>query len=193
MKLNTFLFSATAATLSLLAGSAQAHALGGDGGLIGGLSHPLMGLDHLLAMIAVGLWAAQLGRQAAWQMPLAFVSVMTVGFGLARLGLVLPVVEPMVVASVAVLGVLVAGAVRVSAGTGAMLVSVFAVFHGYAHGVEMPVTSSVWSYAAGFAATTAGLHLLGLGFGLASRQRAVLTRLSGAAIAVSGVALMGTL
>lgn len=193
MKRTTSFVAAIAGSLVLLSTSAQAHALGGGGGLAGGLAHPFMGLDHLLAMVAVGLWAAQLGRQAVWQVPLAFVAMMAAGFGLARLGLALPLADPMVVASVAVLGVMVAAAVRVPARVGAALVSVFAVFHGFAHGVEMPAASSAWAYAAGFALTTAGLHLLGLGLGLSMRQRPLLTRLGGAAIAATGVALMGAL
>jgi urease accessory protein len=149
-----------------------------------------MGLDHLLAMIAVGLWAAQLGRRAVWQVPLAFVAVMVTGFGLARLGLSMPVAEPMVVASVAVLGAIVAGAVRIPVGLGAALVSVFAVFHGFAHGIEMPAASSTWVYAAGFAIATAGLHLVGLGLGTSLRRLPIAARLGGAAISVTGVALL---
>jgi urease accessory protein len=158
--------------------------------LASGLAHPFMGLDHLLAMIAVGLWAAQLGRRAVWQVPLAFVAVMAIGFGLARLGIGLPLAEPMVVASVAVLGALVAGAVRIPVGLGAALVSVFAVFHGFAHGIEMPAASSAWVYAAGFAIATASLHLVGLGLGMSLRRLSIATRLGGAAVSVTGVALL---
>jgi urease accessory protein len=193
MKLETGFIAVFTGILALVSTGAQAHALGGDGGLAGGLAHPFMGLDHLLAMIAVGLWAAQLGRRAVWQVPLAFVAMMTAGFGLARLGLPLPVAEPMVLASVVVLGAMVAGAVQVPAGMGAALMSVFAAFHGFAHGVEMPAASPAWAYAAGFGLTTAGLHLLGVGLGRATalRQRPVFARLGGAAIAASGLALIG--
>jgi urease accessory protein len=195
MKLKTCFAAALAGSLAIAATGVQAHALGGEGGLASGLAHPFMGLDHLLAMIAVGLWAAQLGRRASWQVPLAFVSVMAAGFGLAQLGLALPVAEPMVVASVAVLGAMVAGAVHVPVVSGAALVSMFAVFHGYAHGIDMPSTGSAGTYAAGFALTTVGLHLVGLalGTGMARRQRPVLVRLSGAAIAAAGVAMLGGL
>jgi urease accessory protein len=193
MKLKTCFVSAVTSCLALVVTGAQAHTLGGDGGLAGGLAHPFLGLDHVLAMLAVGLWAAQRGRRAAWQVPMAFVAMMAAGFGLAQLGLVLPLAEPMVIASVAVLGAMVAVAVRVPVGAGAALVSVFAVFHGYAHGIEMPAASSVWAYAAGFALTTAGLHGLGLGLGTALRERQVFARLSGAAIAATGMALMGGL
>jgi urease accessory protein len=193
MKLKSFFVAAITGCLALVVTGAQAHTQGGDGGLAGGLAHPFMGLDHVLAMLAVGLWAAQRGRQAAWQVPMAFVALMVAGFGLARLGLALPLAEPMVVASLAVLGAMVAVAVRVPVGVGAALVSGFAVFHGYAHGIEMPAASSAWAYAAGFALTTAGLHGLGLGLGTALRQRPVFARLSGAAIAATGMAMMGGL
>jgi urease accessory protein len=190
MKRTHSLSSVIVGSLVLMATGAHAHALDGAGGLAGGLAHPFMGLDHLLAMIAVGLWAAQLGRRAVWQVPLAFVAVMAAGFGLARLGLSVPVAEPMVVASVAVLGAIVAGAVRIPIGLGAALVSVFAVFHGFAHGIEMPAASSPWIYATGFAIATASLHLLGLGMGMSLRQRPIASRLGGAAISATGVAWM---
>jgi urease accessory protein len=193
MKRTSILAAAIAGSLVLLATGAQAHTLGDGGGLVGGLAHPFMGLDHLLAMIAVGLWAAQLGRRGAWQVPLAFVTVMAAGFGLAQLGLVLPLAEPMVVASVAVLGALVAGAVRVPVALGAALVSVFAVFHGYAHGVELPAASSAWAYAAGFVLATLALHLVGLGLGLSVRVRPALARMGGVAITATGVVLLGGL
>jgi urease accessory protein len=173
-----------------MATGAHAHTLDSGGSFAGGLAHPFMGLDHLLAMIAVGLWATQWGRRAAWQLPLAFVAVMAIGFGLARLGLSTPVSEPMVVASVAVLGALVAGAIRIPLGLGAALVSVFAVCHGFAHGIEMPVASSAWAYAAGFAIATASLHGVGLGLGRSLRALPMAARLGGAAISATGVALM---
>lgn len=193
MKRNVLWMLAASGALAVGASGAQAHALHGAAGLAGGLVHPFLGLDHLLAMVAVGLWAGQLGRQAVWQVPLGFVFVMVAAFGLARLGWSPPLAEPMVVASVAVLGAMVAGAVRVPAAVGMALVSLFAVFHGLAHGIEMPTGSSAAAYAVGFALTTLGLHGLGLGLGRALRQRPVLARLGGAAIAATGVALMGGL
>jgi urease accessory protein len=190
MKRTHSLTSVIVGSLALMATGAHAHTLDGGGGLAGGLAHPFMGLDHLLAMIAVGLWAAQLGRRAVWQVPLAFVAVMGIGFGLARLGFSTPMAEPMVVASVAVLGAIVAGAVRIPAGLGAALVSVFAVFHGFAHGIEMPAASSAWAYATGFAIATASLHLVGLGLGMSLHRLPIAARLGGAAISVTGVALL---
>jgi urease accessory protein len=190
MKRTHTLTSIILGSLALMAAGAHAHTLDTGGGLASGLAHPFMGLDHLLAMMAVGLWAAQLGRRAVWQVPLAFVAVMATGFGLARLGLSVPVAEPMVVASVAVLGAIVAGAVRIPVSLGAALVSVFAIFHGFAHGIEMPAASSAWVYAAGFVIATASLHWVGLGLGLWLRQLPIATRLGGAAISATGVALM---
>jgi urease accessory protein len=190
MKRTHSLTSFIVGSLALMATGAYAHTLDGGGGLAGGLAHPFMGLDHLLAMIAVGLWAAQLGRRAVWQVPIAFVAVMAIGFGLAQLGLSVPVAEPMVVASVAVLGAIVAGAVRMPVGLGAALVSVFAAFHGFAHGIEMPAASSAWVYAGGFAIGTASLHLVGLGLGMSLRRLPIAARLGGAAISVTGVTLM---
>jgi urease accessory protein len=190
MKRTHSLSSVIVGSLVLMATGAHAHALDGGGGLAGGLAHPFMGLDHLLAMIAVGLWAAQLGRRAVWQVPLAFVAVMAMGFGLARLGLSVPVAEPMVVASVAVLGAIVAGAVRIPVGLGAALVSVFAVFHGFAHGIEMPAASSAWVYAAGFVIATASLHWVGLGLGMSLRRLPIAARLGGAAISATGALMV---
>jgi urease accessory protein len=188
---HTHLFkSVLVGSLSLMASGAHAHALEGGGGLAAGLAHPFMGLDHLLAMMAVGLWAAQLGRRAVWQVPLAFVAVMVIGFGVAQLGVSLPLAEPMVVASVAVLGAILAGAVRMPVALGAALVSLFAVFHGLAHGIEMPASGSAWAYAAGFVMATASLHGVGLGLGMSLRRRPMAARLGGAAISVTGVALM---
>jgi urease accessory protein len=190
MKRTHCLAPVIAGSLALFATGAQAHVLDGGGGLASGLAHPFMGLDHLLAMIAVGLWAAQLGRRAVWQVPLAFVVVMTTGFGLARLGLSVPVAEPMVVASVAVLGAVVAAAVRMPVGRAAALVSVFAMFHGFAHGIEMPAAGSAWAYAAGFAIATAILQWVGLGLQRLVRSQPFVTRLGGVAIAATGVALL---
>jgi urease accessory protein len=194
MKLSFRKLVAIAGTLALATTGVQAHTLGtGGGDLAGGMAHPFLGIDHLLAMIAVGLWAAQLGRKAVWQVPLAFVSVMVAGFGLARLGLGVSASEIVIVASVAVLGAMVAGAVRLPSLVGVALVSVFAVFHGYAHGVEMPQAGSAWAYAAGFVSTTAVLHLIGVGLGVFARRLPMVPRLGGAAIAATGVFMLGGL
>jgi urease accessory protein len=148
----------------------------------------MMGLDHLLAMVAVGLWAAQLGGRAAWLIPAAFVSVMTAGAGLGMSGVHLPLVEQGIIASVVVLGLLIATAARLPLVASAGLVGVFALFHGVAHGTEMPASASGFAYAAGFALATATLHAIGLLAAKATRVQWV--RIAGAAIAVTAIALV---
>ena len=136
------------------------------GSFAAGLSHPLFGLDHILAMVAVGLWAAMIGGRAIWIVPSAFVGTMIVGFGLAMLGAPLPFVEPVILASVVVLGVLIALAVNVPVAAGAALVGIFALFHGHAHGGELGDATAL-PYLLGFAFATTLLHLAGIGIGLA--------------------------
>jgi urease accessory protein len=159
--------------------------------LLHGLEHPLTGLDHILAMFAVGLWAAQRGGRAIWSIPLTFVLVMTLGGALGMSGVSLPFVEQGIVLSVVILGVLVVGAVRLPLPVSAGIVSLFALVHGYAHGAEIPSAASGLSYALGFAAATALLHAAGISFGLSMQQRrsAQLVRYAGAAIAAGGLLL----
>ena len=170
---------------------AEAHTFGSQGaGLIAGLTHPFVGLDHLLAMIAVGIWAGQLGGRAVWLIPLTFVSVMTAAATLASFGLLLPLMEPAIACSVLVLGLLIAGSVRLPTSVGGLLVSLFAVFHGYAHGLELPQAASPILYGAGFVLATALLHGLGIGFASNSRQHKILQRIAGySLIAASGLLL----
>ena len=170
---------------------AEAHTFGSQGAsLIAGLTHPFVGLDHLLAMIAVGIWAGQLGGRAVWLIPLTFVSVMTAAATLASFGLLLPLMEPAIACSVLVLGLLIAGSVRLPTSVGALLVSLFAVFHGYAHGLELPQAASPILYGAGFVLATALLHGLGIGFASNSRQHKMLQRIAGySLIAASGLLL----
>ena len=170
---------------------AEAHTFGSQGaGLIAGLTHPFVGLDHLLAMIAVGIWAGQLGCRAVWLIPLTFVSVMAAAATLASFGLLLPLMEPAIACSVLVLGLLIAGSVRLPTSVGALLVSLFAVFHGYAHGLELPQAASPILYGAGFVLATALLHGLGIGFARNSRQHKMLQRIAGySLIAASGLLL----
>ena len=181
---------------ALLAPSvAQAHlGAGPTHGLTHGFAHPLTGLDHMAAMVAVGLWAAQRGGRALWLVPLTFVSVMAVGGVLGVTGVPLPLVEPGILASVLVLGVLVAAAVRLPLVASAALVGVFALLHGHAHGTEMPATAAGLAYGAGFVAATALLHAVGIGFGLlASRLAgARLVRYAGAATVAVGLFLCFT-
>ena len=170
---------------------AEAHTFGSQGaGLMAGLTHPLVGLDHLLAMIAVGIWAGQLGGRAVWLIPLTFVSVMAAAATLASFGLLLPLMEPAIACSVLVLGLLIAGSVRLPTSVGVLLVGLFAVFHGYAHGLELPQAASPILYGAGFVLATALLHGLGIGFALNSRQHKMLQRIAGySLIAASGLLL----
>ncbi|MDD2722416.1 MAG: HupE/UreJ family protein [Methylovulum sp.] len=172
--------------------SAEAHTFGAyDAGLLAGLAHPFMGLDHLLAMIAVGIWAAQLGGRAVWLVPLTFVSVMSAAAALGSVGLPLPFLEPVVASSVLVLGLLIAGPVRLPAGAGAALAALFAVFHGYAHGLELPQAATPIFYGIGFVLATILLHGVGIGFALSLRQYKIIQRIAGyALVAASGLLLV---
>ena len=176
-------------TLCLLVGTASAHT--GDHatvtGFAGGLAHPLSGLDHLLAMVAIGLWAAQQGGRALWAIPAAFVGAMGVGGGLALAGLVLPHVETGIAASVLVLGLLIATRRQWAAPVGMIIAAAFALFHGYAHGLGMPQAASPALYALGFVLATACLHGVGITGSLVGR-RAV--QLAGVGIAATGLALI---
>jgi urease accessory protein len=174
--------------LVALAAPAAAHPITGTGaGLGAGFMHPLGGLDHVLAMVAVGVWAAQLGGRALWLVPTAFVAMMLAGGALAAAGGALPAMDIGVLGSVLLLGLMIAFAVRAPVALGMAVVGAFALCHGHVHGSEMP-TGAGALYALGFAAATAALHGVGIGFAEACRARAV--RWSGAGIAAAGLALM---
>lgn len=164
------------------------------GSIAAGLSHPLFGADHVLAMVAVGLWAAQIAtdpnrRQALWLVPAAFVAMMVLGFGLAVAGTPLPFVEPAILASVMGLGLLVALAVRVPVAASAAVVGIFALFHGYAHGGELGSAAAL-QFGLGFAVATAFLHLIGVGLGMTTARFApAIGRFAGAATALAGLSL----
>jgi urease accessory protein len=164
-------------------------------GFASGLLHPLTGWDHLLAMTAVGVWAVGCGRRAMRLLPLAFVSTMIVGgmLGMAGLGRV-PLIEQGIAASVLILGIFIAMAAQLPLPAGAFIVGMFALFHGYAHGSEMPATASGWLYGVGFVLATLGLQVLGIGLGLTAQRLNSwkLVRCAGAAIAVCGVYLLCT-
>ena len=164
------------------------------GGLLAGFLHPLSGTDHLLAMIAVGIWAAQLGGRAIWAAPLAFVSVMALAAALAMTGVVgigANATQSGIAASLLVLGLLMFRMQRLSIYAALALVSVFAWFHGAAHGSELPAFADPASYAFGFLAATALLHGIGLGFGTVALRRApMLGRIGGAVTAVAGAILL---
>jgi len=157
-------------------------------GFSAGLAHPVTGLDHLLAMVAVGVWAAALGGAARWIVPAAFVALMALGALLGVNAAGLPAVEHMVAASVVALGLLIAFRAKLPAAWAAALVGLFALFHGYAHGAEAPQGMSLAIFGVGFMAMTAGLHIAGLGVGTLLRD-GIVQRLAGALTAAAGVAL----
>jgi len=182
----------TAAVIAIAATApAFAHTgVGSTHSFTAGFMHPLLGLDHLTVMIAVGLWAALKGGRALWAWPLAFVGVMLVGGVLGMAHVAVPFVEPGILASVVALGLLVAAAADLPVGVGAAIIGAFALLHGHAHGSEIPETAGGIEYAAGFALATASLHLLGIGAGLAFGTRfRGLVRAAGAATALIGVGL----
>lgn len=164
-------------------------------GLAAGFAHPMGGLDHMLAMIAVGLLGASLGGRWMWALPAIFVSVMIVG-GLAGVsGAPLPLVELGIKGSVVVLGLAIVFGASLSGVAAAALVAVFAIFHGHAHGTEMPASVAAFDYAAGFVAATAILHAAGLGIGLstgllAGRTGVLARQAGGGAIAALGLAVL---
>ncbi|HEY8900985.1 MAG TPA: HupE/UreJ family protein [Chthoniobacterales bacterium] len=177
---------------ALLALPTVAHAHPGHGlaqGFAPGFSHPLIGLDHQLAMVAIGLWAAQAGGRAMWAVPATFVGVMALGGALGMMQVPVPFIEPGIAASVLILGLLIAFAVRMPLAAAVPLVGLFAIFHGHAHGAEMPENASGAAYAVGFMLATAALHGVGIGLGMAIQRftAAPVIRFAGAAIAVAGV------
>ena len=177
--------------LLLAATPAFAHISAEHGSsLMSGLTHPFTGLDHILAMVSVGLWAALSGGKAKFAVPAAFVAMMLAGFGLAVAGVTLPFIEPGIVASVVGLGLLVAMAVRLPVSASAAIVAVFALFHGNAHGLEMGNAQAL-QFATGFAVSTILLHAAGLGLGFAiGNADPRIARILGAGTAVAGLALM---
>ncbi|UYO93579.1 HupE/UreJ family protein [Pollutimonas sp. M17] len=186
---------AAAVGMMLISGVALAHPGHHDATghmLLTGLLHPLTGTDHLLAMLAVGLWAATgaMSRRAALGMPLSFLALLFLG-AMAGMAIAdIPAIEPMIIASLLILGLLLVGRIKASPWAGPVLVATFALFHGIAHGVELAPGGSAAGYVAGFMLSTLALLLTGLGAGWLLRGRAVwLTRLAGAGIAAYGLAL----
>ncbi|MBI5753396.1 MAG: HupE/UreJ family protein [Hydrogenophilales bacterium] len=177
---------------ALLPPFAYAHVGAGEtGGFVHGFAHPASGLDHVCAMLAIGLWAAQMGGRSVWAVPLTFVSVMALGGALSMLNISLPFVEQGIVLSVLLLGVLIAASIRFPLWLGSGMAGLFALWHGHAHGAEMPPFSSSMAYALGFMLATALLHVTGIVFGLGiqrlSNER--LVHATGASIALCGVYL----
>ena len=169
---------------------AQAHPGHGANSFASGFAHPAHGLDHILAMLAVGLWAVQLGGRAKWLVPAAFVSVMALGGALGMTGMAMPFAEQGIVASVLVLGVLIAAAVRLPMAASMAVVGIFALCHGYAHGVEMPVTAVGFSYGLGFAGATVLLHACGIGAALLLQRSAESRWLRATGVAICAASAM---
>ena len=187
-----YLVGAIAITL-LIPSVASAHTGVGDpSGFWHGLGHPIAGLDHILAMVAVGLWAAQIGGKALWLVPGAFLLAMTGSSVLGHFGLPLPGVEQGILASDFILGLLLLFSNRLSLAVSVGIVSILAIFHGYAHGAEMPETASGLIYGIGFMMSTAGLHLAGIGMGLGidrfqPKFQSLLFRIGGGATVVGAI------
>ena len=181
---------AAGAALWLWASTAFAHSASGvAGGLVSGLLHPVLGLDHLVAMVAVGLWGAQLGSPALWLLPIVFPMIMALGALLGVAGLPLPLIELGIAASALALGFAVAGALRPPLWAALLLVTVFAVFHGHAHGTEVPSAANPLAYGVGFVISTGLLHVAGILLGALTHfpSGARLVRGCGAAVAAVGV------
>jgi len=176
---------------ALLPAAAEAHPFGAHGaGLAGGFAHPFLGLDHLLALLAVGIWAAQLGSCARWLAPLTFTGVMAAAALLGVSGYALPLLEPGIAGSVLALGLLVAFAAQPAGLPSLALVGLFALFHGNAHGLEWPAATSAWPYGAGFLLATLLLNAIGVGLGTWLQRHTLATRLGGSLIAASGLLLL---
>ena len=189
----TFLRPTLAAAAVLAAGPALAHTgAGAVHGFAAGFAHPMLGLDHLLAMVAVGLWAALVGGRALWAWPLAFTGVMVLGSGLGLAPLGLPHVELSIGVTVVLLGLAAAFQLSLPVLLGAALCGAFALFHGYAHGAEIPAEAGALAYVLGFTLATALLHAVGLALGSAMIRvdRVWLPGLAGNAVAALGVVLM---
>ena len=177
--------------LAAVATPAFAHV--GDHAVSGfslGFLHPFGGGDHTLAMLSVGLFAAALGERALWALPVSFISMMLIGGGIGLLDLDIPAVESGIAASVFILGAIVALGWRWSASAAVALVSVFAVFHGYAHGAEIPARADAVLYGLGFSLASMALHMAGIAIGLLALRSRVIVRLAGVSIAATGFVLV---
>jgi urease accessory protein len=181
----------SAVVLLLTSVAVQAHILPNDvHGFGSGFAHPLHGLDHILAMVAVGLWAGQMGGRARWLVPASFVVVMALGGALAMAGLRVPYTEEGILLSVLVLGILIAVAARFPLSASMAIVGIFAFFHGHSHGMEMPANAIGYAYGTGFILATVLLHAVGIGLAYVTQSvKLPVVRWAGAAIAVAGICL----
>ena len=185
-----FVFTVVSLVVALAPQAALAHVeRGATSGFLAGLEHPLSGWDHVLAMVSVGLWGAQLGAPAMWLLPIAFPMVMAFGGMLGLLGVPLPGIEIGIAASAIALGLVVLAEARPPLAIAAGLVAFFAIFHGYAHGAELPPGSSGLLYSVGFVVATGALHATGIAIGLIHRWSAgrTLLRAAGGCVAAAGV------
>jgi urease accessory protein len=179
-----------ALALAAMPQSAIAHVEQGQAtGFLSGLRHPWSGLDHVLAMIAVGLWGAQLGNPAIWMLPVTFPMMMSLGAVMGLIGMGLPGVEVGIALSALLLGGMVMGEARPKLAVAVLLVGFFAVFHGHAHGTELPPGQSGLLYSMGFVIATGCLHGMGIGIGLVHRWPAGRLALRGAGAFIAGMGL----
>jgi urease accessory protein len=184
------LFSIAAACFLLVPFTAMAHVEGGAaGGFLNGLGHPVSGLDHVLAMVAVGVWGAQLGRPAIWMLPVVFPLLMALGGFAGLMGWNLPAIEVGIALSAVVLGALILGQVRLPLALALLIVAFFAVFHGHAHGTEMGSDANAMLYSIGFVIATGLLHAAGIALGLIHRWDTgrVILRAAGSVVLAGGL------
>jgi len=170
--------------------SAWAHGVSTtSGGFLEGFLHPISGADHVVAMVAVGLWGAVLGPPALWVLPIAFPMVMAFGGLLGFLGIHIPGIEIGIALSAIVMGLMVAADCKPALWIAAVIVSIFAIFHGYAHGSELPIGSNALQFSMGFVVGTGCLHLIGIFLGEAKKfpQASALVKLTGGGIAITGL------
>jgi len=179
--------------LSLFPFMVFAHSEQGiTGGFVSGFTHPIFGWDHVAAMVAVGLWGAFLGMPALWLLPVVFPVVMAVGGALGVLGIDLPHVETVIAASAIVLGVCIATALRPPLWVAAIVVAAFAIFHGHAHGTELPDAANPFAYAGGFVLGTGLMHIAGIAIGYLVRWSwgVKIVRGLGGVIAIAGIGFL---
>jgi urease accessory protein len=181
-----------ALALAAISSPAFAHIGGHAGGFTHGLAHPFYGLDHVLAMVAVGIWATQLGRPALWLLPTTFPIVMGAAFALGVAGVPLPWAEIGIAASVLLLGAAIAFALRPSLVGSVALIGLFALFHGHAHGAELPPHGTAVTYGLGLVLATLVLHSIGIAIGMIACRPAgrIAMRAAGGAIAAAGLVLL---
>jgi urease accessory protein len=189
LKRANWIIPASALLMVFTPNTASAHSeTGSVGGFLSGFGHPLTGLDHIVAMVAVGLWGAFLGGRAMWTLPVVFPVVMAFGGAMGVLGVPLPGVEAGIALSGVILGLMVAFAARPPLWVAAVIVGFFAIFHGHAHGSELPEAANPLTFAVGFVVSTGLLHLCGIAFGLLVKWPwgKIAIRVGGAMIALVG-------